>query len=236
MKGVPIVMIKKRKKTRSTLKNQPESATPSLRFTPTAWAKLLFLRDYGDTEVGGFGIAASNDLLLVEDVQLVKQKCTWAHVAFDDESVADFFDDQVDAQRRPEQFARIWVHTHPGNCPLPSPTDEETFDRVFGRSDWAVMFILASEGQSYARLRFNVGPSADLEIPVGIDYASTFGGCAFDAWEQEYLANVQPQQHVRAMTQVSEPLHASPLDEKPTDDWYENWVDYTEDNNTKGFV
>ena len=30
---------------------------PILRFSPTAWAKLLFLRDYGPTEVGGFGIA-----------------------------------------------------------------------------------------------------------------------------------------------------------------------------------
>ena len=36
---------------------------PSLRFTPTAWAKLLFLRDYGETEVGAFGIAAIDDLL-----------------------------------------------------------------------------------------------------------------------------------------------------------------------------
>ena len=28
---------------------------PVLRFSPTAWAKLLFLRDAGDTEIGGFG-------------------------------------------------------------------------------------------------------------------------------------------------------------------------------------
>ena len=70
--------------------------TPVLRFSPTAWAKLTFLRDYGETEVGGFGVAAHDDLLLVEDIQLVKQTCSWAHVAFDDESVADFFDVQVD--------------------------------------------------------------------------------------------------------------------------------------------
>ena len=43
---------------------------PSLRFTPTAWAKLLFLRDYGDTEVAGFGIAETDDLLLVTDIAL----------------------------------------------------------------------------------------------------------------------------------------------------------------------
>jgi len=31
---------------------------PKLRFSPTAWAKLLFLRDRGPTEVGGFGITS----------------------------------------------------------------------------------------------------------------------------------------------------------------------------------
>ena len=145
---------------------------------------MLFLRDYGDTEVGGFGIAASDDLLFVEDIQLVKQVCSWAHVAFDDESVADFFDRQVDAERHPEQFARIWVHTHPGDCPRPSMTDEETFDRVFGRADWALMFILACEGESYARLRFNIGPCAEVEIPVVVDYSRSFSATDPDAWEQ----------------------------------------------------
>jgi len=28
--------------------------SPTLRFSPTAWAKLLYLRDLGETEVGGF--------------------------------------------------------------------------------------------------------------------------------------------------------------------------------------
>ncbi len=210
---------------------------PSLRFTPTAWAKLLFMRDYGDTEIGGFGIAASDDLLLVEDVQLVKQVCSWAHVAFDDESVADFFDQQVDARRRPEQFGRIWVHTHPGDCPRPSMTDEETFDRVFGRSDWAVMFILACEGQSYARLRFNVGPRADIEIPVSVDYMRTFGGCDPDSWDCEYLTNVQPQQKVRTTSLASKPTTASPIDDDPTSAWYESWSDYVEDkDNVRGFI
>ena len=29
---------------------------PVLRFSPTAWAKLLYFRDRSDTEVGGFGV------------------------------------------------------------------------------------------------------------------------------------------------------------------------------------
>src|SRR5580698_5955450 len=88
---------------------RPRSRT-RLRFSPTAWAKLLYLRDRGPTEVGGFGIAPANDLLCVEDVGLVRQSCTVVSVAFDDSSVAEFFDEQVDVGRRPEQFGRIWCH------------------------------------------------------------------------------------------------------------------------------
>src|SRR6476620_165291 len=165
-KGARIAM-----KTNLKLKLEAVIRRPTvLRFSPTAWAKLLFLRDAGDTEIGAFGIAAPDDLLLVEDVQLVAQTCTWVHVEFDDESVADFFDDQVDRGRRPETFGRLWLHTHPGNSPEPSGTDEATFSRVFGRSDWAVMFILARGGQTYARLRYHVGPSSDVILPVEVDY------------------------------------------------------------------
>ena len=57
----------------------------------------------------------------------------------DDEAVSVFFEDQVDLGRKPEQFFRLWCHTHPGDSPDPSSIDEETFARVFGRCDWAVM-------------------------------------------------------------------------------------------------
>ncbi|MEX0865718.1 MAG: hypothetical protein WD030_00065 [Pirellulales bacterium] len=67
------------------------------------------MRDYGTTEVGGFGISSPDDLLLVQDVQLVKQVCSWASVKFDDNSVADFFDEQVDLGGQPEQFGRVML-------------------------------------------------------------------------------------------------------------------------------
>ena len=137
----------------------------SLRFTPLAWAKLLFLRDRGATEVGGFGISDPDDLLLVTDLALVDQLCSVASVEFADSAVADFFDQQVDGGLSPAQFARIWVHTHPGNSPMPSSVDEETFARVFGQSDWAVMFILAQHGQTSCRLQLNAGPTGAIEIP-----------------------------------------------------------------------
>jgi proteasome lid subunit RPN8/RPN11 len=163
-----------------------------LRFSPPAWAKLLFLRDQGPTEIGGFGIARAGDPLFIEDVVLVRQSCTAITVRFEDEAVADFFDRQIDLGRKPESFARVWIHTHPGNSATPSHVDERTFRRAFGACDWAVMAILARGGESYARLRFNTGPGGELLIPVRVDYRTPFR-CSDEAvWEAEYHACVQP--------------------------------------------
>lgn len=163
---------------------------PNLRLTPFAWAKLLFLRDIGPTEVGGFGISSAADCFLVEDVQLVRQHCSRAAVRFADDAVADFFDEQVDQGRRPEQFARVWVHTHPAECADPSPTDEETFSRAFGRADWSVMLIVARRGQCYARLQFGCGPGGALKVPVCIDYAAAFPAADHTAWRSQYECSV----------------------------------------------
>lgn len=164
---------------------------PRLRFSPTAWAKLLFLRDRGPTEVGGFGIAPATDLLYVEDIRLVQQACTSISVAFDDSAVAEFFDEQIDAGRRPEQFGRIWIHTHPGDSAQPSHVDEETFRRVFGPCDWSVMFILARGGETYCRLRFRAGPGGAFEIPVQVDFQGDFAGSNLKAWTREYETAVR---------------------------------------------
>jgi hypothetical protein len=136
--------------------------------------------------VGGFGVSAPEDPLLVEDIHLVQQYCSVASVKFDDAAVADFFDDQVDRGLAPEHFGRIWIHTHPGNSPLPSNTDEATFARCFGAADWAVMFVLACGGQSYARLRFSAGPGASLILPVEVDFAASFPAAAPAVWDAEY--------------------------------------------------
>ena len=114
-------------------------------------------------------------------------------VSFDDEAVADFFEQQVDQGRSPQQFARIWCHTHPGNSPTPSCTDEETFTQAFGNCEWAVMFILAEYGKTYARLRFNVGPGGSVQIPVEVDYHVPFSASKQEQWEEEYERNIHPQ-------------------------------------------
>ena len=161
---------------------------PTLRFTPYAWSKLLYLRDVGHTEVGGFGVSGTSgpELLRVEDVRLVSQQCTAASVEFDDGAVADHFDRCVDEGRVPEQFARIWIHTHPGDCALPSSTDEDTFARCFGQADWAVMFILADGGETYTRLQFNIGPTVAVQLNVEVEFEPEFAAAEPAVWDREY--------------------------------------------------
>ena len=148
------------------------------------------MRDVTDNEVGGFGITEADDLLFVTDFTLVKQKVTSISVSFEDESVSNFFEDQVEAGRKPQQFARIWLHTHPGNSSEPSCTDESTFERVFGNCDWSVMCIVAQDNGTYARLRFSAGPGGEVKIPVCIDYSYEFDAADFEVWKQQYEANV----------------------------------------------
>jgi len=198
---------------------------PVLGFSPTAWAKLLYMRDFGETEVGGFGISPTGDPLFVADVQVVKQTCTAFSVAFDDAAVAEFFDRQVDCGLRPEQFARIWVHTHPGHCPQPSATDEETFSRVFGRSDWALMFILAQGGRTYARLRFNVGPGGSVETSAEVDYNRPFAASDEGAWAEEYRANVHWPSALCAVEPTAR-LSERPFEPFATDERFDAWQEY----------
>ncbi len=112
------------------------------------------------------------------------------------------------------------------------------FDRVFGRSDWAVMFIVAREGQTCARLSFNFGPGGAIEIPVKVDYSRPFSGSDMGAWEQEYLANVCPETATRIPVAGSRRMignalfgtEASELNDPffvgdQTDDWQRGWLD-----------
>jgi len=149
---------------------QREPEPTALTFSPLAWLKLRLFLHTDAVEVGFFGISAKDDLLYVEDLAVLKQTVTQVTVAFDDAAVADHFDQCADDGISPSRCGRIWVHTHPGSSPTPSFTDEETFKRVFGTCDWAVMAIVARNGDHYARLAFNAGPGGHAVIPIHVDW------------------------------------------------------------------
>ena len=181
------------KEFKQTIQDRPME----LRFSPTAWAKLLFMRDVGPTEIGGFGITRADDLLYVEDFVTVKQICTSVSVEFDDDDVADFTLDMVDDGLHPRNFMRIWIHTHPNISPSPSGTDEDTFRDKFGHCDWAVMAILSKDNRSYCRIQINDGPiRGSIEIPMLVDFTSyNFLKSDYEAWLEEFEENVTQVQY-----------------------------------------
>ena len=129
----------------------------------------------------------------------MRQQVSPVTAALDDEAVADFSDRCVDAGIAPQRFLRVWCHTHPGSSPQPSCTDEETFLRVFGACDWAVMFIISRTGNTFCRLSFHVGPGSAVDIPVAVDWSAwpailtdpQFSMANLVAgWHQEFTANI----------------------------------------------
>ncbi len=164
-----------------------------LRFSPYAWAKLLYLRDVGDTEVGMYGITSTEDPMLITDVKLVKQKCTSCTVELDTEDSVQFVDRMLDQGLAPWQCQNIWIHTHPGNCPEPSGTDEDNFNKNFSHPHWAIFFILAKGGQTWCEVQFNVGPTCHVVVEHSIIYGGHFQGSDEKAWQTEYEKNVTKQ-------------------------------------------
>lgn len=176
-----------------------DSDLPRLVFTPRAWLKWQFLCHAGPTEIGAFALSNDQQPLLLEDLLVVKQATTSASVAFDDVAVAELFETMTDSGIPPRQFARVWLHTHPGASVTPSGIDEATFQRVFGHCDWAVMGILGRTGRTYARLRFNAGPIGALEIATSVDWSrwpdyatSQQFQNDIDYWRTEFERLVEP--------------------------------------------
>jgi hypothetical protein len=184
---------------KSALCQSRSEATSTLTFSPLAWLKLRLFLHGDDVEVGGFGISSDDDLLYIEDFVTVKQNVTLASVEFDDTAVADHFDRCADEGIAPSRCGRIWIHTHPGSSPQPSFTDENTFERVFGACDWAVMAIVARSGATYGRLRFSAGPGGETLIPLVVDWErfpedlldleGAMDQC-FAEWMDEYGRNI----------------------------------------------
>jgi hypothetical protein len=91
------------------------------------------------------------------------------------------------------------------------------------------MFILAREGATYARIRFNVGPSADVELSTEIDFAHQFDRCDHESWRNEYDENVATVLLGRPSTPIRQLQREQPT-LAPPDDWYDPWFEYLDDD------
>ncbi len=177
---------------------EPEYQQLKLRFTTYAWEKIVHLNSMSYQEVGAFGLSNKDDLLLVEDIAVIKQDVGGASVKFDDDAVADHFEDQYDLGRQPVQCGRIWIHTHPnwagttgkGNSPSPSGVDESTFEAAFGNCNWAIMFIYGGGKCCYARLAIKNELVGQIKLPVLILKGKSPSARVVASWTAEYNAKV----------------------------------------------
>jgi proteasome lid subunit RPN8/RPN11 len=205
---------------------------PRLTFAPLAWLKLKYFCHAADTEIAGFGISAKDDPLYIEEFVTVRQRACPVTVSMDDTAVADFVDRCVDAGLPPARFLRLWIHTHPASSAEPSHTDENTFARVFGTCDWAVMFILSRTGNTYARLSFSVGPGGAVQLPVMVDWSAwpgivndpvfSMANC-FAEWQKEFTTNILPIPPTLQLFSPPLPTHPSIAAASPWEPFADAW-------------
>lgn len=163
----------------------------TLYYTPYAFAKLIYMRDIENAEVGGWGITAEGSPLVVRDFMLCPQEVGSASVDFDDDGLVQFFDKMAHKYKlQPFQFSRIWIHTHPGSSASPSGTDETTFTNALAQSNYAIMAILAKNGNTYARLQLKEPFTIQQEMNTAVHWGATFPQSKKDDWQKEYEENV----------------------------------------------
>src|SRR4029077_15535052 len=120
---------------------------------------------------------------------------------------------------------RLWCHTHPWESVTPSNLDEETFAGCFGHCHWSVMFILGRTALTYARLALRVGPGAEIELPVKVDWSAwpdclvssaTAWYARIEQWQQEF------DDHIHLLAPDRHPFTLVAPDD-PEADWWERY-------------
>lgn len=150
-------------------------------FSEEALEKLAWFRDNGAVEVGALCQTREDDPLYVEKLHFVKQESTAGSTEFDEDAQHNLVVDMDEAGVSPENYLRIWVHTHPGSSATPSSTDWETFDEVFGLMPWSIMAILSKSAANSMYCLFRAEDEA-IHIPVVIDTPEVNR----EEWEAEY--------------------------------------------------
>jgi hypothetical protein len=166
-------------------------ANAGFRFTPYAWQKLLYMLYKGDTEIGGFGILDEEDPSLINDFQLVKQKCSMCTVDMDSDGLADYLNEMVDNNIPPAQCFRVWIHTHPGDSPSPSRQDWTTFQELMDGHVWFAMLIIAQNQSTFGHIGFSAGPGGSCDVNLSIDWSVPTEEADFELWENEYKKYVK---------------------------------------------
>lgn len=166
-----------------------------LSFSPRAWAKLLYMRTKGKTEVGGFGICPYDEHpLYVDNFVLVGQDSGPVSVDHDSKDIIQHAK-RFGKELATHQYMGVWMHTHPGFSANPSGIDIAQCEAFKRDMKYFVMFILgnANSGQDDVTCRLFIKTDLgyiEKDIPCRVaweDYLTSLDmDDTYDAWDQEY--------------------------------------------------
>lgn len=163
----------------------------TLSLSPTAWSKLRYFRELADVEVGGVLVSAPYDLMYIEDVRLVRQKSSRFGTEIDRVGMNEFFAEMA-AQGLPEEsYTRAFFCTHRDGDPELMDRDEELLEHLLGEKTWSILLNLTTGDRASARMQFNVGPGADVDLSVRVAFHRPFLAGDHDAWKEEFDRNVE---------------------------------------------
>ena len=169
-----------------------DNNSATLSFTPYAWAKYLYFRDAGPTEISAIGQTQHNRPDLIVDLHLLKQEASPAFVSLDGEALADYLDTQTTNGLTVDECCRVFLHTHPGNSATPSGTDITTYNEFFANAPWSAFVILARGGQTWAQIRYGGrGPRTSVTANLTVDWSAPFPQTDHKNWRKAYTDNVE---------------------------------------------
>ena len=167
------------------------TTTPKLNFTAETWQQLNYMCKRCTHRDQVFRNHTSGGQAVVTDLWFPQQTCTAATVEFDDEDIAAQIDEL--------QTHTPWMSASASGSTLtlataPTPVAQtiQTFSKVLGHFDWAVMAILAKGGKSYARIKHDAPAGiTDGKIEYKIPMGMYSGG--YEEWDQILADKVSEQ-------------------------------------------
>jgi len=99
---------------------------PRLKFSPSAWTKLVLYTTLCPHEIGGFGMLVQDGAdYILDDLLLVEQDVNALATHFHGQSVSLLLADLVEQDRDPAAL-QLWWHSHAREAPFWSGEDEKT--------------------------------------------------------------------------------------------------------------
>ncbi len=101
--------------------------TPELNFTPQAWEQMQQYLRLSTYEISGFGRVQELDgRFLCDDIVIFKQEVSAGHTELDDLALAQFHEEVTAAGQKPQEYGRLWWHSHAKGSLYFSQTDWNT--------------------------------------------------------------------------------------------------------------